>query len=113
VTTLSDVPGLVDFLFLPQAPIDPGAWETTMTGPNVAVLSDARAALAGAPWERDAIAEAARATADRHGMKLAKAQAPIRVAVMGRTKGLPLFESLAVLGRDRTLERIDTALARA
>ncbi len=112
VTTLSQVPALVDFLFLPAAPIDPAAWDTTMTGPNLAVLSDARAAFADVPWERDAIGDAARAIADRHGMKLAKAQAPIRVAVMGRTKGLPLFESLAVLGRPRTLERIDAALAR-
>ena len=30
----------------------------------------------------------------------------------GRTVGLPLFESLEVLGRDRTLARIDAALAR-
>jgi len=33
------------------------------------------------------------------------------VAVTGRTIGLPLFESLEVLGRDRTLARIDAALA--
>ena len=40
------------------------------------------------------------------------AQAPIRVAVMGRTTGLPLFDSLAVLGRDETLRRINVALSR-
>jgi glutamyl-tRNA synthetase len=45
-------------------------------------------------------------------MKLGKAQAPIRVAVTGRTVGPPLFESLEVLGRDETLARIDRALGR-
>ena len=45
-------------------------------------------------------------------MKLGKAQAPVRVAVTGRRIGLPLFESLEVLGRERTLTRIDAAQAR-
>jgi glutamyl-tRNA synthetase len=112
VTKLSGAPELVDFLFLPAAPIDAAAWESTMTGPAAAILSDAREAFAVLPWARDPLHEAAQAIADRHGMKLGKAQAPIRVAVMGRTKGLPLFESLTVLGRPRTLERIEAALAR-
>jgi len=34
------------------------------------------------------------------------------VAVTGRSVGLPLFESLEVLGRDRTLARLDTAMAK-
>jgi glutamyl-tRNA synthetase len=112
VTTLSDVPGLVDFLFLPAAPIDPASWQATMSGPAAAILADARERFTTVEWEHDAIGDAARAVAERHELKLAKAQAPIRVAVMGRTKGLPLFESLAVLGRSRTLERIDAALER-
>ncbi len=49
------------------------------------------------------------ALADRHGLKLAKAQAPIRVSVTGRSVGPPLFESLHVLGRERTLERLKRA----
>jgi len=52
------------------------------------------------------------ALAETAGRKLGKAQAPIRVAVMGRTTGLPLFDSLAVLGRDETLRRINVALTR-
>jgi predicted nucleotidyltransferase len=47
-----------------------------------------------------------------HGLRLGKAQAPIRVAVTGRTVGLPLFESLEILGRERVLARIDVALGR-
>lgn len=36
----------------------------------------------------------------------------MRVAVTGRTVGLPLFESLELLGRERTLERLSAALER-
>jgi glutamyl-tRNA synthetase len=43
-------------------------------------------------------------------MKTNKAQAPIRVAVTGRTVGPPLFESMVVLGRDRSLTRLRRAL---
>ena len=45
-------------------------------------------------------------------MKLGKAQAPVRVATTGRAVGPPLFESLALLGRETTLARLDTALAK-
>ncbi len=47
-----------------------------------------------------------------HGLKLGKAQAPVRVAVTGRTVGLPLFESLEILGKEKTLARVDAALAK-
>jgi glutamyl-tRNA synthetase len=43
---------------------------------------------------------------------LGKAQAPIRLAVTGRSVGPPLFESLEALGRERTLARLRAALAR-
>jgi glutamyl-tRNA synthetase len=49
---------------------------------------------------------------EQHGLKLGKAQAPVRVAVTGRTVACPSFESLEVLGKDRTLARIHAALAK-
>ena len=49
-----------------------------------------------------------RSTASAKG----KVQAPVRVAVTGRTVGPPLFESLEVLGRDETLRRLRAARAR-
>ena len=52
------------------------------------------------------------AIAERHEQKLGKAQAPVRVAVTGRTVGPPLFESLEVMGRDETLRRLRAALER-
>ena len=46
------------------------------------------------------------------GRKLSAAQAPIRVAVTGRSVGLPLFESLALLGKPVTMQRLRAAQER-
>jgi len=115
VRTLSEVPGVVDFLFLDQPEIDPAAWEKGVSKVKDAagLLDDAAAAYAGlADWSAPALHEATLAVGEAHGLKLGKAQAPIRVAVTGRTVGPPLFESLTALGRERTLERVRAARAR-
>ena len=114
VALLSDVPALVDFLFLPDAPEDPASWQKAVAGDELApkLLADALAAYEDCPWEKDSLHEVTLEMAEEAGRKLGKAQAPIRVAVMGRTTGLPLFDSLAVLGRDETLRRINVALSR-
>ena len=52
------------------------------------------------------------AIGERFELGLGKAQFPIRVAVMGRDVGPPLFESLVVLGRERTLDRLRRARER-
>ncbi len=114
VTVLGEVPELVDFLFLPDAPDDPQSWQKAVAGDELAprILADALAVYESCPWDATSLHEATLALAESAGRKLAKAQAPIRVAVMGRTRGLPLFDSLAVLGRDETRRRIAAALTR-
>jgi len=78
------------------------------------VLPDVIAAYESLPvWSADALKDALVAIGDRIGLKLGKAQAPVRVAVTGRSVGLPLFESLEVLGRERTLERLRAAADRS
>ena len=56
-------------------------------------------------WEAETLKERrlGRSARSASSCKLGKAQAPVRVAVTGRTVGPPLFESLVVLGRERTL----------
>ncbi|MDP9388336.1 MAG: glutamate--tRNA ligase [Actinomycetota bacterium] len=114
VRTLAEVPAMVEFLFLPEAPVDEPAWAKRVERAASAreILADARAAYERCAWEAVVLHEATAAIAEAHGLGLAKAQFPIRVAVTGRDVGPPLFESLQVLGRDRVLERIDRALAR-
>ena len=112
VTVLSDITRNVDFLFLDEPEIDEASWQKAMKPGAEGVLRSARQAFEKVEWQADAIKEAMLAVGEEHGLKLGKAQAPVRVAVTGRTVGLPLFESLEVLGRERTLARVDAALAR-
>lgn len=112
--TLADVPAMVDFVFLASPVIDDGSWAKAMAGNPAApaILRDARTAFEAADWQAETLHGLAAAVGERHGLSLGKAQAPIRVAVTGRTVGPPLFESLEVLGRERTLARLDAALGR-
>ncbi|NBM21043.1 glutamate--tRNA ligase [Streptomyces sp. GC420] len=112
LTVLSDITANVDFLFLDEPVQDEASWAKAMKEGSDALLATARGKLADADWNAEALKAAVLAAGEEHGLKLGKAQAPVRVAVTGRTVGLPLFESLEVLGRDRTLARIDAALAK-
>ncbi|WKX72804.1 glutamate--tRNA ligase [Streptomyces sp. XD-27] len=113
LTVLSDITANVDFLFRKEPVEDEASWAKAMKGDPAALLTTARAKLEAADWSSaESLKEAVLAAGEEHGLKLGKAQAPVRVAVTGRTVGLPLFESLEVLGRERTLARIDAALAK-
>jgi glutamyl-tRNA synthetase len=112
VTTLNEVTAQVDFLFLDVPVDDAAAWAKVMKPEALPLLGDVRARLADTRWEAEAIKTALEEAGNLHGLKLGKAQAPVRVAVTGRTVGLPLFESMEALGRDRSLRRLDAAIAR-
>ncbi|MEW1720918.1 glutamate--tRNA ligase [Streptomyces sp. NPDC093109] len=112
VTVLSDITANVDFLFLDEPATDEASWAKAMKPGADALLATARTKIAEAEWTAEALKNAVLAAGEEHGLKLGKAQAPVRVATTGRTVGLPLFESLEILGRDRTLSRIDAALAK-
>ncbi|MFE0628667.1 glutamate--tRNA ligase [Streptomyces sp. NPDC058864] len=114
LTVLADITDNVDFLFLDTPVEDEASWQKAMKDPAAAsaLLTTARENLGAADWNAEALKDAVLAAGETHGLKLGKAQAPVRVAVTGRTVGLPLFESLEVLGRERTLARVDTALAK-
>jgi glutamyl-tRNA synthetase len=112
LTVLSDITANVDFLFLDEPVEDEASWKKAMKPGAGELLRTARGKLAEADWKADSLKDAVLAAGEEHGLKLGKAQAPVRVAVTGRTVGLPLFESLEVLGRERTLTRVDAALAK-
>lgn len=109
--TLADAPGLVDFLFQPEVAVDADAWaKATGTPEAVAVFHGATAAYeALGDWTAEALKASLEAVGEANGLKLGKAQAPVRVAVTGRSVGPPLFESLECLGRDETLRRLRLA----
>lgn len=112
LTVLSEITGYVDWLFLEHPPQDEAPWARAMKPGAEGILTSVRKNWAGADWDADALRGGLEAVAAEHGLRLGKAQAPVRVAVTGRTVGLPLFESVELLGRERTLARIDAAAAR-
>ncbi|MBF6216230.1 glutamate--tRNA ligase [Nocardia puris] len=112
IAVLSEITANVDFVFLDEPVLDEAAWAKAMKPGAQEMLRAAAATLADAQWTAESIRAAIEAAAADQGLKLGKAQAPVRVAVTGRTVGLPLFESLAVLGRERTLTRIAAAIAK-
>ncbi|KDA40769.1 glutamate--tRNA ligase [Frankia sp. BMG5.23] len=112
VSVLSEIVPMVDFLFLPEAPIDDAAWAKAMKGPAAELLADVHDLYDKIEWEAETLKAGLTEVGERHGLKLGKAQAPVRVAVTGRSVGLPLFESLEALGRETTLRRLAEARER-
>lgn len=114
IVTLGEVPQLVDFLFLDEPPIDDAAFDKTFATPeSVAVLQAAIEAYATATdWSAAPLKATLEELGAAQGLKLGKAQAPIRVAVTGRTVGPPLFEALELLGRDVVTRRLRAAATR-
>ncbi len=115
VTRFEEVPGMVDFLFLADPELDERSWQKAIAADADgarALLEGAIAAYQGCEWAPDDLKAVTLAVGESAGRKLAKAQAPIRVAVTGRTVGPPLFESLAVLGRAEVVRRLAAAVER-
>ncbi|MCY3584878.1 MAG: glutamate--tRNA ligase [Acidimicrobiales bacterium] len=108
---LGDAPGRIAFLFA-EPQIDPDDWAAAMVAPASDILDRARTAFSEADWSAVTLHAELRAIGESFGLKLGKAQAPVRVATTGRAVGPPLFESLALLGRENTLARLDIALAK-
>lgn len=78
---------------------------------GLAVLRDMQTALGGAPdWTAGVLEEIVRRYADEKGLGLGKVAQPLRVAISGTTVSPPIFDTLALLGRERTLRRISRAL---
>lgn len=114
IETLAEIPAMVDFLFLAEPQLDEASWAKATKDPAVAaaILDGCIAAYETCDWTAAALHDALLAVGETHDLKLGKAQAPVRVAVTGRSVGPPLFESLEVLGREATLERLRAARAR-
>jgi glutamyl-tRNA synthetase len=91
---------------------DPKARERWLDDDGRAALVEAREALADSPGFDDAaVGEALAAVLERRGGKPREVYQPLRVALTGGTVSPGIFESIALLGREETLRRIDTALA--
>jgi glutamyl-tRNA synthetase len=101
----------VVFLFEDLEEYDAQAWDKVMARDGVAeILTAAGERLAAIDsWEAPVIEAALRALLEELGLGAAKGLQPLRVAVTGTSVSPPLFESMAALGRERTLQRLDRA----
>jgi glutamyl-tRNA synthetase len=114
---LSDAARMLRFLFVSEegfAP-DADAAEKNLGADAAPVLEAALTSLDAVPeWSAKRIEDALKAAlVDGLGLKPRKAFAPVRVAVSGRTVSPPLYESMELLGRERSLARLRAGLERA
>jgi glutamyl-tRNA synthetase len=113
--TLAEAPELVDFLFVQEIDFD-----LADLIPKKATAEETARLLTAAhnrlvtlePFEDAALETSLRGLADELGVKAGTLFSPIRVAVTGKTVAPPLFGTLALLGRERAVQRMDRALAR-
>jgi len=80
-------------------------------GAGFAVLADLRPRLAEAEWTPQAIQTLLDGYCQSSGLGMGKVAQPIRVAVTGSTISPPIYDTLAILGREKTLARISRCLA--
>jgi glutamyl-tRNA synthetase len=110
--TLAEVWPLIRFLFEPPVD-DEKAWAKVMKEGTGELLDAAAVALEEAePFEPGPIEEALAPLLERFDVKPGKLYQPLRVAITGTSISPGIFESLAALGRERTLERIRAASGR-
>jgi glutamyl-tRNA synthetase len=112
---LTEAPGLLRFLLVdePAFAVDPAAAEKSLAGAEPVLTAALEVLEAVDVWDTEHVQGALDAALvdGGLGLKRGKAYAPIRAAVCGSTISPPLPESLALLGKDRTLRRLRAAQA--
>ncbi|HEU5451765.1 MAG TPA: glutamate--tRNA ligase [Terriglobales bacterium] len=113
IKLLNDVLTAADFFFVDQLPPYPVEELIPQKGDLAMAqraLEKAREVLPAVEFKHDALDQGLRAAAQELGLKAGQMFQPIRVAVCGRKNAPPLFETLEVLGKEKTLQRIGQAL---
>ena len=114
IVVMAEVCALVDFLFLAEPPTDDAAFTKAFSADfAVPTLAEIATAFATCEWNAESLKTAVETVGAKHDVKLGKLQGPLRIAITGRSVGPPLFEPIELLGRDESLRRIKSALARA
>jgi glutamyl-tRNA synthetase len=111
--TLADVVEWTDYFFRRNLEYDPVLLvaKKTTAAESLAALRRAREVLAQLPdFQAETAEPVMRTLADDLGLKAGQLFGIIRVAATGKTVSPPLFETLAILGRAKTLARIDRAI---
>ena len=108
--TLLEMAGNSRFFFEAPTEYDPKAAKKHLTAEAGAVLGQVVDALRSLkPWDAESIHALVAAQAESAGLKLGKVAQPIRIAVSGGPVSPPIDQTLAILGREETLARIERA----
>jgi len=109
ISTLAEFWPLTSFFF--EGPIDDPATREKWINGSRPLLAETRAALAALQaWTPETIEATLRGVVEAQGVKPKLLFQPLRVAIAGQTVSPGIFETVAVLGRDETLERLDAVL---
>jgi glutamyl-tRNA synthetase len=113
IKLFGELPAYAGFYFKDDIEHDPVAAQKDFTPENKPRLAKLREALARLePFEADPIGITLKAVAQELGVKAGVLVHPTRLACCGNTAGPSLYHLLAILGKERALQRIDRALAR-
>jgi glutamyl-tRNA synthetase len=82
-------------------------------GANLRLVLQALAALPAEQWRAEPILETLKGLAEARGLKLGDVMQPVRVALTGSTVSEPVNELLAVVGRERSLARLEQMAPRS
>ena len=107
--TLEEAASMLRFLFQELEPNDKA--EKLTAGQEEYLREVAERLASVGDWTVDSIREALTSLAEERGLSKTKAFQPVRAAVTFSNVSPPLFESMALLGRDRSLDRVRRAAA--
>ncbi|HEX3212540.1 MAG TPA: glutamate--tRNA ligase [Actinomycetota bacterium] len=112
VNHLTEVPGMVGFLLTDEVELDPAAAAKVLTDDGRAFLVEAGKRLEEVePWTAAGVEATLRGLQEERGLKPRTAFQPVRLAITGRLVSPPLFESMELLGKPRSLARLERAAA--
>ena len=113
--TLAEVPGLTRFFFHDELSYEPGLLIAKKMEPPSTIVA-LETSLEGleklTAFDQETLEACLRPLAEELGLKTGQLFGTLRVAITGETAAPPLFETMAVLGRERCLKRIQEALTR-
>ena len=114
--TLAAIVDLMGFLWVDDLTVDPALvvpkrWDVATTAEALAAARERLAAHDAVTWEADELEPPLRELVEARGWKAGDLFMAVRVATTGRTATPPLFDTLVALGQERTLARIDAAIA--
>ncbi len=112
VNHLTEVPGMVGFLLTDEVELDPADAAKVLTDDGRAFLAEAGKRLGEVePWTAAGVEATLRGLQTERDLKPKTAFQPVRLAITGRLVSPPLFESMELLGKARSLARLERAAA--